>query len=59
MEGRGAGGGDVRRGRTRTGGDCWTGEEVTGASGNLDEGKDMGEEDNGATAMNKLSSGET
>ena len=25
--------------------DCWTGKEVTGASGNLDEGKQAGEED--------------
>ena len=37
-------GGDVRRERTGAGGDCWTGKEVTGASGNLDEGSEVGEE---------------
>ena len=37
-------------GRCETGTDknkwgCWTGKEVTGASGNLDEGEEVGEEE--------------
>ena len=38
-------GGRCETGTERSRWDCWAGKEVTGASGNLDEGLEVGEED--------------
>ena len=38
-------GGRCETGTERSRWDCWAGKEVTGASGNLDEGLEVGEEE--------------